>query len=60
MTELDQVVDLGPLTDDGLARKLEVRSIAGRDFLIIEAGGFDPAAIPTSWDRQYTIYMRVK
>ncbi len=47
-------------TDDGIARKLEVRTVAGRDFLIIEAGGFDPADIPSSWDKQYTIYMRVK
>jgi len=47
-------------TDDGIARKLEVRTIAERDFLIIESGGFDPGNIPTQWDKQYTIYMRVK
>ena len=47
-------------TDDGLARKMEVRNIAGRDFLIIESGGFDPADIPSEWDKKYTIYMRVK
>jgi len=47
-------------TDDGLARKMELRTVAGKDFLIIEAGGFDPEDIPTEWDKKYTIYMRVK
>jgi len=47
-------------TDVGVARKMEVRNIAGTDFLIIEAGGFDPETIPSSWDQKYTIYMRVK
>jgi hypothetical protein len=47
-------------TDVGVARKMEVRNIAGTDFLIIESGGFDPETVPSSWDQKYTIYMRAK
>jgi len=46
--------------NESIARKMEVRHIADKDFLIIEAGGFEPDNIPTSWDQLYTIYMRVK
>jgi len=46
--------------NESIARKMELRTIAGKDFLIIEAGGFDPENMPTTWDQLYTIYMRVK
>ena len=46
--------------NDGLARRMEVRSFAGKDFLIIESGGFDKGKIPTDWSQKYTIYMRAK
>jgi len=46
--------------NDGIARRMEVRTFAGKDFLIIESGGFEKDKIPANWDQKYTIYMRVK
>jgi hypothetical protein len=46
--------------ETGIARKMEVRNIAGKDFLIFESGGFEPGETPKTWNDQYTIYMRVK
>ena len=47
-------------TTDGLARKMELRHFAGKDFLVIETGGFEEDDIPTDWNAKYTIYMRAK
>ena len=42
-----------------VARKMQVYNFAGKDFLIIEDGGFTPGDIPTDWGQKYTIYMRI-
>jgi hypothetical protein len=53
--------------DDDQALKMEVRNVGGRDFLIIERGGFNAtptteedatAAVPKDWHCGYHIYVR--
>lgn len=43
-----------------VAREMEISTFGGRDFLIIETGGFNPDNIPTQWKDKYTIYIRAK
>lgn len=44
----------------GIARKMEVRTFGGKDFLIFENGGFEPGENLSTWNERYNIYMRVK
>ncbi|MFU8781104.1 MAG: DUF6288 domain-containing protein, partial [Kiritimatiellia bacterium] len=48
--------------NESIARKMEIRTVDGVDFLIIESRGFDPfdENPPTAYDQRYTFYMRVK
>ncbi|MDT8391250.1 MAG: DUF6288 domain-containing protein [Lentisphaeria bacterium] len=42
-----------------VARKMGIRNFGGKDFLIIESGGFDHDDMATDWNSRYTIYMRI-
>ena len=47
-------------SNEGVARKMEVRKFGGKDFLIFEVGGFDKDKMPTSWGKKYSVYIRAK
>ena len=55
--------------NDDQALKMEVRTVGGRDFLIIERGGFNAvpdteeeatAEVPKDWHCGYHVYVRQK